>query len=296
MKQRIITRFQGGLGNQFFIYCASLALNKRYGIKGLIDNISGYRNDPYKRTFQQDLFTFRQDEMLSGISSFILYNLIRVLKKLGVANNRLVKRITEDNYRSILEGKEVLGAINYLDGYFQYWDVPDINRSFLFDKFDKYFRDYLEQQNAEMQRSFMQLSAGKYIICHVRRQNYERLDMAFYINALEEHNSDLPVCFISDDIEWVMNEMKNYRLPWEVRFAEMKDAILELYLIVRAESAIISVSTFSWLGAWLSCIRRGRFDNIYYPAYKSNVIASESFLYPEWEGITYEQAIEDTTL
>lgn len=297
MKKRVIIRFQGGLGNQFFIYAASLALQKQRGVALVADTITGFNNDPYKRVFEAGLFNYSSTDTCSRFFGFWFFQLIRVCRKLGLANNFLLKQITESNYTAILEGRSKPGLFNYLDGYFQYRDVPEINRELLYQKCTTYFRKYLENQPAAVVARFNQLSAGKYSIVHVRRQNYEQLDFSFYTGALQQKEYEgLPVCFISDDIAWVQDELSRHQIDQEVRLSLLDDPLLELYLLVKAEKAIISFSTFSWLGAWLSCIRRGSFAGISYPSYNSQVILSDNFLFPDWKGIDYKKAVENTTL
>jgi hypothetical protein len=297
MKKRVIIRFQGGLGNQFFIYAASLALQKRRGVKLVADTITGFSHDPYQRKFEAELFNYTPKDLCSRFFGFWFFQLIRVCRKLKLADNFLVKQITETNYTAILEGRSNPGLFNYLDGYFQYRDVPEISREQLYQKCTTYFRQYLENQPAAIRERFNQLSAGKYAIVHVRRQNYEQLDFSFYTGALQQKEyQGQPVCFISDDISWVQDELNRHQIEQEVRLSLLDDPLLELYLLVKADKAIISFSTFSWLGAWLSCIRKGSFTGISYPSYNSQVILSENFLFPEWKGIDYKKAVENTTL
>ena len=49
--RRLVSRLKGGLGNQLFIYASSIELGQRLNMPVLFDTTSGFRSDPFGRTF-----------------------------------------------------------------------------------------------------------------------------------------------------------------------------------------------------------------------------------------------------
>ena len=59
MKKKLIVRLFGGLGNQLFIYSASRSLALRNNAELVIDDISGFKYDKYKRSNQLKHFQLK---------------------------------------------------------------------------------------------------------------------------------------------------------------------------------------------------------------------------------------------
>jgi hypothetical protein len=53
---------------------------------------------------------------------------------------------------------------------------------------------------------------------------------------------------VSDDIEWCKDNIKSDNIT----FTPFKDEISDLYLMTQCEHKIMSNSSFSWWGVWLS--------------------------------------------
>jgi hypothetical protein len=97
---------------------------------------------------------------------------------------------------------------------------------------------------------------------HFRRGDYVKnaevnsvhglCDMDYYKAALKTLNkkySDLKLFVFSDDINWVAN---NFSTDQEMTFITQKDkAIRDMYLMSLCKHHIIANSSFSWWGAWL---------------------------------------------
>jgi Glycosyl transferase family 11 len=118
------------------------------------------------------------------------------------------------------------------------------------------------EHEAAFADAYPDLLRTAYICCHVRRTDYvsfaggAHLPPSYYRAALRLLGAaaDLPVVFVGDDLSDVRRAFR--RLP-RVRF-EQNDVALDHQLIRRAESVIVSNSTFGWWGAWLNRTPRKR--------------------------------------
>ena len=95
------------------------------------------------------------------------------------------------------------------------------------------------------------------ISLHIRRTDFvEKSDdhplcsLEYYQKALEQFDSNIQVMIFSDDIDWCKNQdiFKSDRFT----FSENDWNLIDLCLMSMCSHHIISNSTFSWWGAWLS--------------------------------------------
>jgi len=99
---------------------------------------------------------------------------------------------------------------------------------------------------------------------YVGHSMFYQLDKQWYLDAIQKMESIVgktPIIFFSDNIEWCKKEFKD--IP-DTYFANgnftdknyFNDPFEQLYLMTRCSNYIISNSTFSWWGAYLSQNRR----------------------------------------
>lgn len=136
-------------------------------------------------------------------------------------------------------------------GYFQsekYWDENSTFVRFLFEP-----SDFVVEQLARYEYLF----DGVTCCIHVRRgdylnlQHYHPVVTSDYINRAKLLLSDNKVAkflVFSDDIPWCKENL----IGDEYFFIENEKDYVELFLMVRCDYKIISNSTFSWWGAYLS--------------------------------------------
>lgn len=94
---------------------------------------------------------------------------------------------------------------------------------------------------------------------HIRRgdyltnPNHFALDLDYYYEAAELLDKDTIFAIFTDDINW-FNSNDFFKKKNFILFSELtkKSTILDLYLMSLCKNHIISNSTFSWWGAWLS--------------------------------------------
>ncbi len=131
---------------------------------------------------------------------------------------------------------------------------------------EKYFAAYADQVRSDFtfHSAFhdeavknLQSIGGKAVSLHIRRGDYVNLQdkhplctLAYYEEALATVPDYLPILIFSDDIGWCRHQplFQNRRF----RFSEGRSNIMDLCLMSLCEHHIISNSSFSWWGAWLS--------------------------------------------
>jgi hypothetical protein len=94
------------------------------------------------------------------------------------------------------------------------------------------------------------------ISLHVRRtdyvgnENHPLCSISYYEKAIARFNSDIPIIVFSDDVKWC----KTQEIFSEDRFliSESDWNVIDLCLMSMCSHHIISNSSFSWWGAWLS--------------------------------------------
>lgn len=99
---------------------------------------------------------------------------------------------------------------------------------------------------------------------HIRRGDYLKLadynvcDESYYITAMRiisEHVSDPTYYVFSDDKTWCRDFMQNQGVKYHIIDSNKgKDSYKDMYLMTQCHRHIISNSTFSWWGAYLSRI------------------------------------------
>lgn len=256
MNGKIIIKMGGGLGNQLFGYAFGRAMSLKTG-RELVLDISGFRM--YKKPLRRYLL----NNYNINVKTFGLFN------NFNIINYILYKRI-----------KKYFGIELFKPSYFNqtgntsFISIPTIqgNKDIIYEggwQSPKYFEEYQNIIKNELTLKKIPnispdiLNAARQpnsISIHFRRTDYVPLDWSgnwtstYYPEAMKFIKSNIinPRFFVfSDDIEWVK---KNYSFGENAVFCStfgLKD-YEELYLMSECTNHIMSNSTFSWWGAYLS--------------------------------------------
>lgn len=279
---KIITRLDGGLGNQMFQYAVGRSLSLRYNAPLYID-ASMYRSYT-TRQYSLGVFNVAAERLPAANSplseSSVLRSAGRILGNLArrlppFASSALSSLVAKKNTatlqanvthgfgtlchekqqfefdRNILESPPPL----YLVGFWQ-------NEQYFADCQDVIRRDFTLQvpisdtAKAYTKAAEQQPSAS----LHIRRGDYvhssasKRLNvcgMQYYRDALHIIRSKEPearVFVFSDEIGWAKANLEFDRLT----FVEGCKDYEEMFLMSRCHHNIIANSSFSWWGAWLN--------------------------------------------
>lgn len=224
----IITKLQGGLGNQLFQWAVSKSLSIDYNTDYYFD-LSYFYNQPIGGLVTQwklDLYKFKKIQ----------------IKELN--NSLNLSHIGDNfNYKKILNN-------SYLNGYWQS---------------EKYFKNNENdiRNDLEIDENLKNYITNKYPILnentlsiHVRRGDYVNLtdyhalqSIEYYKNGYDIINdNNINVLIFSDDINWCEKNL-NFN---NTHFIKNENNITDLYMMSMCKHNIIANSSFSWWSAWIN--------------------------------------------
>lgn len=246
MEKVVIVKIIGGVGNQFFQYCAGKALAKKIGATLKFDLCEfeeyGIRN--------YELMNFDIEQNIAS------ENEIAALKKKKIFNKTYFKEKSGKFYPEIFSAKNSV----YLEGYFQsekyFKNIEDeIRQDFRFKNLDFLqnddFKKYLEEIKAE-NAVCVSVRGGDYINNPKNEAIYNVCGKNYYqnaINYIKNHVNNPKIYVTSDDIEYAKTIIGEDVSP---TFIDIKDWKKSLYLIQNCRHIIIANSSFAWMGAWLN--------------------------------------------
>jgi hypothetical protein len=228
----IITKLQGGLGNQLFQWAFGRNLANLYNTPLYLETYF-YKSDipgVTKRDFSLNKFPY------------LNYNLTDNLENNGIQFLRFSEHpfFTNINYNSSYN--------YYLDGYFQsekyFIESSDIIRNELsptIDKLNKLRDKYPIDENN--------------ISIHIRRTDYVTSNGYHPVQSIEYYKQateiigDYDNIFVfSDDINWCKENLKFDNMI----FVDGNDDVEDMWLMSLCNHNVIANSSFSWWGAWLN--------------------------------------------
>jgi hypothetical protein len=264
----VIVRLLGGLGNQMFQYAAGRALSVRHNTTLKLDLTRLLDHSPRENYVHRDyalgIFNIRESfatpqeiaHRVGNYSNPVQRWLFKARRKIGMTP----KYLTEIPYQftsSFLRAP----ADCYLDGYWQNEKYFKEIESTIRREFS--FKESLSEDSKPLAD---QIQTSNSICLHVRRgdlvahpianQFHGVCGVEYFAQAIAMIANQVarPRFFIfSDDIEWCQRELK-LSYPWEIvsnQFA-MPTLSQHFQLMTLCKHFIISNSSYSWWGAWLS--------------------------------------------
>ncbi len=220
----------GHLGNQMFQYAALIGLAKKYNRKFCIPHEKAF-GGAYYTELRSSIYEAFPIEPIKGLSRFPTVD-----EGQFHFNEKLFNNFPKQNIN--------LHGFFQSEKWFKHAEA-EVREAFTFKP------EYLEV--AEEMRK--QLS-GEIIAIHVRRTDYltnpnhEALGLDYYEKALAELPEEARAIVFTDDPEWA----KEQEIFPDERFfvSETDCAYTDMALMSMCDYHIISNSTFSWWGAWLS--------------------------------------------
>jgi hypothetical protein len=225
----IISKIQGGLGNQMFQYAYGKHLSNKYNTNFKLDiRFYDYQGTP-KREFILNKFTN-----------------INVDTDMNFSLSGQIYKIDDDfNYREI---PNPLSDNYYLDGYWQSEKYFKESESIIREE----FKPSEEIINKLLKTPFIDSNT---ISLHVRRTDYVTSNgyhpvqsIEYYKNAVDQIGEYDYIFIFSDDIKWCKENLHFKNVIFIEGFTDIED----LYLMSLCKNNIIANSTFSWWGAWLN--------------------------------------------
>jgi hypothetical protein len=266
--QSVITRLNGGLGNQLFQYAAGRALADRLGAPLKVD-LSEFESYLLRR-FELDQFTINAGiatpEELAGFvinPSRFQRSYSRFAISLGLGFNRIAFKERKFGYDDTFEK---IRHPMYLNGYWQS---------------EKYFKSAEGKLRSELclvdklgvssQKILDEILQCTAVSLHIRRGDYITNPSAasvhgvcsldYYYSAIRHITTHVqnPYFFVfSDDPEWAKDNLKISQPVWFVEANGPDRGVEDMWLMKSCKHHIIANSSFSWWAAWLN----GRQDKI----------------------------------
>ena len=225
----IISKIQGGLGNQMFQYAYGKHLSYKYNTELRLDTrFYDYPGTP-KREFTLNKFpnTFPNTDM-----------------KLSLTGQ--VYKIDDD-----FKYKELPNPLNdnyYLDGYWQ-------SEKYFKESSDLIRKDFQPSKEVISKLIKTPLIETNTISLHIRRTDYVTSNgyhpvqsIEYYKNAIDLIGDYDNIFVFSDDLKWCKDNLNFKNMIFMDDFTDVED----LHLMSLCNHNIIANSSVSWWGAWLN--------------------------------------------
>lgn len=265
----LTVRIAGGLGNQLFQYAAGRALSLRNKVPLILDHVSGFPLDFYRRKFLLDHFAIKADYVDPSASYATFTGRIKRRLRIRMNQNRPLEK------RSYL--REPSGKFHpwmldlpitrkiYLEGYWQHEEYFSEIRDLLLDEFT--LKVPHDPANVELSKKIQTVEA---VCLHVRRLHgvpnvsdakplptnpAQHIDPSYYSKAVEclAQKIKNPYFFVFADYpDWAR---ENIELPYPTEYVTHNGAdkdYEDFWLMMQCRHFIVANSTFSWWTAWLA--------------------------------------------
>jgi hypothetical protein len=267
----IISRITGGLGNQLFIYAASRRLALKNNIDLVLDNISGFTYDKFKRNYELGNFNIpcrvaTATERLEPLSIVRRYFKRLINKKIPINKRSYIFEEGKD-FETQLLNLHPKGNI-YLEGSFLsenfFKDTEKKIRGDLVFKCPKDSKNLLmleKIKNATSIAVHVRFPDDKSILFKTNSENIFNISnnfyKSFYKRAILEINKIVhnPHYFIfSNKPKKVFHVLPFDKGKMTIVDHQCNDNVSysDLWLMSNCQHFVIPHSTFSWWGAWLS--------------------------------------------
>lgn len=247
----IISKINGGLGNQMFQYAIAKAIAIKHNKTFKLD-ITAYETYTLHNGYRLNIFNIEENiatekdvERLKGKEN--IFN--KILNKFN-----LLKNVYTEKERTIFDKGVFLRDDIYLDGYWQ-------NEKYFCDIRDEILKDFSVKENntLKVKEYLEQINNTNSVSIHIRRGDYSKhpeigiLDISYYIDAINFINTKIknPTFYIfSNDIEWCKSNFDF--IDNKVFICDTKTEVDDMTLMRNCKHYIVANSSFSWWSAWLN--------------------------------------------
>jgi len=262
-KPALIVRLRGGLGNQLFQYAAGRSLAARSGVPLMLDTKSGFKEDPYGRSYALGAFALSNTVLEADSTGRGLRVELRrrLLRRREILRLRLRGRyFTPSIHRLRVSGPTVLDAYCQSPRYFRGLEDA-IKRDLAFKAIpagvDPATASDIRQTNSVCVHARRLLG-----VCtdgaKTRRSvvdYYGACGISYYRNALARLARECgPVTayVFGDDARWARENSQSLAIAGcKIRVIEEEDTLKSFYLMRLCKHFVLANSTFGWWAAWL---------------------------------------------
>ena len=256
MNKNVNIILKGGLGNQLFQFFTAYFLSKKLKMNLAVD-VSNYKNNNYRQ--------FQLFNLLRTNKNYFKYNkenfFFRKLKKIYYffffnnfkENNAF---LYSENFKKLNNKKNI-----NLIGFFQSEKYFDTNRNEIIKILD--FNSSKRSQDKQLvskilnsQSVAIHIRGGDYINFEKVNPSYGTLSQLYYkkaIKIISKNYNNFNIYIFTDDKSYFFK--KNFLHGYKYTLVDSGCDIKDLYLMSLCKNFIISNSTYSWWGAFLSFYR-----------------------------------------
>lgn len=256
-KNKIIVKFNGGLGNQMFQWAFGRMLEQTTDAEVAFD--MSYFTKRYARPYQLDIFNIEPNFVQDNLLKLKLNIMWALRKNLEGKNFFGTTFISEKQFNFDPKLAKIKDSA-YVEGFFQ----SDLYFNSIEEKLREDFK-FIADISDESKACAEKIRSSNSISLHIRRGDYVQkkryqdvyatCSLDYYARGVEyiAQKCPDPTLFIfSDDIDWVK---QNLKLPYEMIFVTHnagKTSYEDMWLMSLCANNIIANSSFSWWGAWLN--------------------------------------------
>lgn len=302
----IITKIQGGLGNQLFQYATgkSLAI---YLKKELFLDLTFYENPNHRKIYRLDKFKLpfkvaNSSEIIKIKNSDEIPWFFRKLRRIGMPLPPYYKKshFIEKEIENLFRNKNRISNV-YIEGWFAQENYFKEHRTILLNELNA--DGFLKGEKLDIKK---EIQSSNSVSVHIRRGDYltnpffKSLPVDYYGKAIEMAKGSLkkPTFYLfSDDMAWVKKEYSYLADAFFIEnnsFVQFPSStvgdIQDLMLMRSCRHQIIANSTFSWWGAWLNINKE---KQVYYPSCWFNdkiaqrMFETNDFIPAAWHKVTF---------
>lgn len=261
----IITKLQGGLGNQMFQYAAGKSLSLYHKVKLAVE-VSFFNDGPthdleFPRNFEMHHFLGFNEEIVSETNKFDL-------NKYPFLKQSKIQRLLPAHKRIIYKEPHYHFDKNFFNGKKQQFIKGQWQSEKFFKPFEEEIKKGFELKNEYIVNVLNSVSEMKHletVSIHVRRGDYLRkpeilhwhgvMSKEYYLEAfkcIEKSTKVDSVYYFSDDPEWVEKELKPLIGGEVISGNKSKSQYEDFYWMSNCKHNIIANSSFSWWTAYLN--------------------------------------------
>jgi hypothetical protein len=247
----IVTKINGGLGNQIFQYTIAKSISIKNNIIFKLD-ITAYETYKLHNGYRLNLFNI--DEHIATEEEIKCFKGKHNIINKIINNLNLNKLIYKEKERTLYDKNIFTKKDIYLDGYWQ-------NEKYFINIRDEIIRDFIPKNNNSIivENYLKDINTTNSVSIHVRRGDYANhpnigiLDISYYQKAVIYMTKYIenPIFYIfSNDIEWCKENF--IFIDKKIIIDKTNNEIEDMILMKNCNHNIIANSSFSWWGAWLN--------------------------------------------
>lgn len=260
----IVTKLQGGLGNQMFQYAFGLSMALQHNCGLYFDpsffKLQSGKDDIASREFELNIFDVQIK--IAGeelVEQFLHPGVMqRIFNKTGINRKRVFREKSLRFDGSVFQIPPPVYAQGFWSSefYFSKFESP-VRKAFTLKKAMSNLSQKLAARMAAQENPVsVHVRRGDYVSSERTNQIHGTCSVSYYTNSIARLKAQINnphFYFFSDDPEWVKsNLLQNIDNYTQVEHNTASDSWQDMILMSNCRHHIIANSSFSWWGAWLN--------------------------------------------